>query len=66
MISLSNVSFSYTKNNKILKDITIDINPGQFISIVGSNGSGKTTFAKLLNGLLLPCIGEVRVDNLVN
>ncbi len=46
----------------VLKDITIDIHRGQFIAVLGHNGSGKSTFAKHLNGLLCPTEGTVIVD----
>lgn len=41
MIELKNVSYGYEKKNKILKDINKTINPGQFICVVGKNGSRK-------------------------
>lgn len=39
MIELKNVSYGYEKKNKILKDINKTINPGQFICVIGKNGS---------------------------
>ena len=44
-----------------LKPLTLDIMPGEFISLVGSSGGGKTTMLKLMNGLLLPDTGTVTV-----
>ena len=44
-----------------LRPLTLDIQQGEFISIVGSSGGGKTTLLKLINGLLLPTTGQVSV-----
>ncbi len=45
----------------VLAPLTLDIMPGEFISLVGSSGGGKTTMLKLMNGLLLPDTGTVTV-----
>ncbi len=47
--------------NYVLQPLTLDIMPGEFISLVGSSGGGKTTMLKLINGLLLPDTGNVMV-----
>lgn len=47
-----------------LKDINIAIKPGEFMGIVGKNASGKTTLARLLNGLLQPSLGKVLIDGM--
>jgi energy-coupling factor transport system ATP-binding protein len=47
-----------------LKDINITMKPGEFIGIAGNNASGKTTLARLLNGLLRPSRGRVLIDGL--
>ena len=49
MITLHNVSKFYNKN-KILQGINLRIEPGEFVSIVGQSGAGKTTMVKLLIG----------------
>ncbi|WP_439425764.1 energy-coupling factor transporter ATPase [Oenococcus alcoholitolerans] len=60
LLVVKNVSFRYSKNGKwILKDISIDFKKGQFTVILGANGSGKSTFARHLNGLLLPVKGDI-------
>ncbi len=51
-ITLQNVSFCYQKNTKILDDINLEIKKGEFLGITGINGSGKSTFTYLLNGLI--------------
>lgn len=62
VIEFKNVSFSYSNNDYILKNISIKIEPGQKIAIVGYNGSGKTTFAKLLLNYYLPTDGNIYYD----
>ena len=44
--------------------VSIEIKSGEYIAIAGSNGSGKSTFARCLNGLLLPTEGEILVDGM--
>jgi cobalt/nickel transport system ATP-binding protein len=51
MIELANVNFSY-KGNNALKNINIKIDKGEAIALVGANGSGKSTFLKLINGIV--------------
>ena len=45
-----------------LKDINLIIKPGKIIGLLGPNGSGKTTFIKLINGLLTPTSGEILIN----
>ena len=59
-IILENVSFAY-KQNKILEDVTLFIHKGEFASIVGPNGGGKTTLLKLILGLLKPDNGKISI-----
>jgi energy-coupling factor transport system ATP-binding protein len=61
MIELEDVHFSHQKK-PILERVNLRIGKGECIGIMGANGSGKTTFARLLNGLLLPQKGVVRVN----
>ena len=64
------VSFSYRETDEegncqeipVLKNINLTIRPGEKLAIVGSNGAGKTTFVKLLCGLLRPTRGDIRVN----
>lgn len=44
--------------------VNMDIQPGEFIAILGHNGSGKSTFAKHINALLFPTEGTILVDGL--
>ncbi|MGL4662926.1 MAG: ABC transporter ATP-binding protein [Culicoidibacterales bacterium] len=63
-ISLNNVSFGYTKNNIVLKDITLSAQQGEKIALVGSTGSGKTTIANLLNRFYEIEHGEITYDGI--
>ncbi len=59
-ISVHNVSYTYPKSDtEILKDINIEIKPGERIAIVGENGAGKTTLVKLICGLYRPQSGSI-------
>ena len=49
-ISLEHIDFQYDQNRKILQDISLTIQPHQFVGIVGKSGSGKSTIAKLIMG----------------
>lgn len=64
ILSLNAVTFSYTPEEPASKNavdnVSFAISEGQWIAIVGHNGSGKSTIAKLMNGLLQPTSGEVR------
>ena len=52
-IQINQVTFTYPGAEKpILKNVSLEINKGEFIAIVGGNGSGKTTLCKLINGLI--------------
>lgn len=52
LIEVRNLSFSYDGKSDVLKDVSFDVEDGKYISIIGHNGSGKSTIAKLLIGLL--------------
>ena len=58
-IVFSDVSFGYQSNRKIFEHLNVSLKPGQTVAIVGQNGSGKSTFSKLLLGLYLPCSGDI-------
>ena len=47
--------------NEVLKDINMNVNKGEVVTIIGSSGSGKSTLAKTINGLLLPAAGTIKV-----
>lgn len=63
-ITCKDVSFAYPfTSESVLDNINIDIKKGEVIALVGANGAGKSTFAKLLLGLLRPSTGKVMYDN---
>ncbi|MDR2720036.1 MAG: energy-coupling factor ABC transporter ATP-binding protein [Nitrososphaerota archaeon] len=62
MITVENVHYSYANNIEALKGVSLTINDGDFIAIMGQNGAGKTTLIKHFNGLLKPALGIVRVN----
>lgn len=71
IIRMERVSFTYgnegddgSQQNQALKDVSLNIEPGEFVAIVGRNGSGKSTLAKHLNAILTPTSGEVWVDGI--
>jgi len=64
LIEVSDLVFSYPDGTLALRNISLDIYANQFIAFIGQNGSGKTTIAKCLNGLLKPNSGYVKIDNL--
>ena len=62
MLSFENVYFAYESEKWVLEDINFALDKGEFVSIIGSNGSGKSTIARLANGLLLSSKGKVLLD----
>jgi ABC-type multidrug transport system fused ATPase/permease subunit len=61
-VSFENVCFGYTKDVTVLKDISFDVRPGQFVALVGPTGVGKTTVVKLAARLYDPGAGTIRLD----
>src|SRR5918993_3853696 len=62
-IELRNVCFRYAETEPmILEDVNVVIEPGQFITVMGPSGGGKTTLAKLILGLFEPTGGEILID----
>lgn len=63
IIEFKNVSF-VNNNNKILDNISFSIDKGEFVSIIGKNGSGKSILTKHINGIILPTEGDVIVNGI--
>lgn len=73
IISAENVDFHYSNEfeeeenapvKQVLKGVSLEIKKGEFTAILGHNGSGKSTIAKHMNAILLPCGGKVYVDGI--
>lgn len=62
MININNLSFSYVKGNELLKDINLNIPSGVYLSILGENGSCKSTLIKLILNLLKPDSGSIEIS----
>ena len=61
---LSHTYFDGATSNAAVKDVSLEIREGEFLSVIGHTGCGKTTLVQHLNGLLLPSSGRVLVDGL--
>ncbi|MGI2329631.1 energy-coupling factor ABC transporter ATP-binding protein [Planococcus sp. YIM B11945] len=68
ILSFKNVTFTYAPDNETVRpaveNLSFEINAGEWIALVGHNGSGKSTIAKLMNGLLFPQSGSVNAMGL--
>ena len=68
IITLEHVTFQYNKEEgtpvQVLKDISLDIQAGSFVAVLGHNGCGKSTLAKHMNAILLPSGGTVYVNGI--
>ena len=62
MIEFTNVVKAYHTGNKALKGISMHINDGEFVFLVGPSGSGKSTIIKLITGEIQPTEGNVLVN----
>jgi len=62
MIEVQDVYFKYPSGVEALKGVSLTIQDGEFVAIMGENGAGKTTLVKHFNGLLKPTMGRVLVD----
>lgn len=66
MIKLENVYFKYKTNKKdefILNNLNLQINKNEFVSIIGSNGVGKTSLVKLISGITIPSKGDIFIND---
>lgn len=60
-LEIADLSASYGKL-RVLDGVTLDVDKGQIVSLIGPSGSGKSTLLRVLMGLLPPDVGEVRLD----
>lgn len=56
---MNNIDYTYPNGTHALNDISLNIQKGEFLAIMGQNGAGKTTLIRLLNGLLRPSKGDI-------
>jgi energy-coupling factor transporter ATP-binding protein EcfA2 len=63
-IQLSDVHFGYSGGSSVLNGLSLSIDQGDFLLVMGQNGAGKSTFLKMLNGILKPHLGTVTIDGL--
>jgi putative hydroxymethylpyrimidine transport system ATP-binding protein len=65
MLSIKDLSYSFQSeenSNPIFDQISLDVKPGEFVSVIGASGSGKSTLFKLISGLLEPDQGDIMVN----
>lgn len=59
VLTTNGLQFSYPDNQSVLKDIAVEVMPGQRVGLIGPNGAGKTTLFLVISGMLKPSAGEV-------
>ncbi len=68
ILELKNISFQYTTTNKqnleVIDNISLQVKPGEFVSIIGGSGSGKSTLLQIIGGLIMPSEGEVFIEGI--
>lgn len=63
-VTFENVSFSYTGHAEVLRDISLEVEPGKTIALVGPSGGGKTTLCHLLLRFYQPQDGSIKIDGI--
>lgn len=61
MIDIKNVDFSYSRNTKLLLNLSLKLETGRIHGLLGKNGEGKSTLLKLISGLVFPIHGDIAV-----
>lgn len=59
---MDDVNFSYDDSSNVIRDFSINVEPGEMVALVGASGCGKTTILRLLAGLLVPDSGAISID----
>ena len=60
-IEYKNISMAYGEK-EIVHNLNLTVEQGEFVTIIGSSGCGKTTILKMVNGLLAPTAGEIFIE----
>jgi iron complex transport system ATP-binding protein len=63
ILELERIGFKYGEK-RVLQDVTLTVAKGEFFGILGPNGSGKSTLLNLIDGIRLPCEGEIRLKGI--
>ena len=61
-VAFENVSFAYVSGEPVLRDVSLKVEPGEVVALVGSSGSGKSTLVDLIPGFYTPDSGRVTID----
>lgn len=61
ILKIRNIGFRY-EDKQVLDGINLDVHPGEIIGILGPNGSGKSTLLRVMDGVLVPQIGEIEIN----
>lgn len=64
IVDVAGAAYSYGTGQAGIEDINLTVRAGEILAVIGQNGAGKTTFTKLLNGLIKPSAGVVRIAGL--
>lgn len=67
MLSIKNLSYAFSDGSgdqkSIFQNVSLDVKPGEFVSVIGASGSGKSTLFRLIAGLFEPDQGEILIDD---
>ena len=63
MLQIDSVSKLYKGGDKALDNFSFSVEQGEFISVIGKSGAGKTTLFRLLNGMIKPTAGRIIISN---
>jgi NitT/TauT family transport system ATP-binding protein len=66
MIRVENLSLEYRKGEPVLENVSFQVKAGQFVSLIGQSGSGKTSILRAIAGLQKPSKGKVVVEDLTS
>lgn len=64
IVKAQNIAFSYEDGTSVMENLDFTVEEGTFVALLGHNGSGKSSLARLLNGILLPTSGVLYIDNI--